>query len=91
MMADFMGDDVGLREIARCAEAFVQGLEEVEVEIDFLVAGAITILRQSRRYSDCGPLKGGLSQSMKFKTTVPAGNSRNIDCRKNPPIHQRAG
>ena len=51
----------------------------------------ITILRQSRRYSDCGPLKGGLSQSMKFKTTVPAGNSRNIDRRKNPTIHQRAG
>ena len=36
-----MGDDVGLRELARCAEALLQVAVEGEVDIDLLIARAV--------------------------------------------------
>src|SRR5712671_5357917 len=41
MMAIFMGDDIGARELARRAETLVQFIEESQVEIDMGVARAI--------------------------------------------------
>ncbi len=40
-MAVFVGDHIGLRELAGRAEAVGQLVEERQVEIDALVAGAI--------------------------------------------------
>ena len=41
VMADLVGDDVGLREIARCAKAPCQFAEERRVEVDRAVARAV--------------------------------------------------
>ena len=41
MVAELVRDDVGLREVTRGAEAVAELLEEAEVEIDLLVAGAV--------------------------------------------------
>jgi len=57
-MADFMGDDIGLREIAGRAEARRQFLEELEVEIDLLVERAIE--RSHRRLSGAALRSRGL-------------------------------
>jgi hypothetical protein len=40
-MADLVGDDVGLRELARRAEPLLEDLVEAQVDVDLLVVGAI--------------------------------------------------
>jgi hypothetical protein len=41
VMADFVGDDVGLGEVARRAKTVLQLAEKAQVEIDLLVGGAV--------------------------------------------------
>ena len=55
VVADFMGDDVGLGEVARCFEAAAQLVVEGEIDVDLLVDRAIE--RTHRRLADaaCRP------------------------------------
>ena len=46
----------------------------------------IIILRQSRRYSDCCPLKGGFSQSKKEKTHGYRRRAENTVCREKQSV-----
>ena len=41
MVADFMRNDIGLREVARCAELLFKLVEEPHVEVDLAVARAV--------------------------------------------------
>src|SRR5262245_45897543 len=41
VMADLVGDDVGLREVSWCAESIIEFPEEGQIEIDLAVAGAV--------------------------------------------------
>ncbi len=41
MMPDFMGDHIGLCEITRCAEALLELVEEVRIEVNLLVERAV--------------------------------------------------
>ena len=51
VMADLMGDDIGLGEVAGRAEAVLQLLVEVEVDIDLLVVRAVE--RAHLRHAQC--------------------------------------
>ncbi len=41
MVADLVGDDVGLRELTRCAEFLLEHLVEAQVDVDLLVVRAV--------------------------------------------------
>ena len=50
VVADFVGDDVGLGEVAGCAEAVLQFAIEVEVKVNTFIFGAV-------KGTDCGAVR----------------------------------
>ena len=60
MVPDFMGDHIGLGEITRCAESFLEVAIEREVDVDLLIAR--TIKRPHRRLPHAA---GGLHCTIK--------------------------
>ena len=95
VMSDFVGDDVGLGEIARCTEPLRQHAVEIEVDVDLPVPGAIE--RPDRR---ARPAARGLHRARRTARAsarrtgcCPAGRCRPRcpPCRPAPPRRSPSG
>ena len=89
VVADLVGDDVGLGEVARGAEARAQLVEEAEVDVDLLVAR--TVERAHRRLGEAaGRIDRAREQHQGRLAVVlrPSGRTaaaRSPRCRQAPP------
>lgn len=72
MVADLMGDHVGLREFARGPESLLQFIKETEIEVDLLVTGTV-----ERTGGRIGPAAGRLNRvAEKHQLGMAVGSAR---------------